>query len=175
MVYFSVMLKLFTFLLKCHVKSLERSQFDWHSWRIQFKMVSETLHIQMHRDLSLINPRSKAENVRLKFLHQQSSQACRVRLLNACRRSEKLNETMFCHASITSVFRRVSPSHLLFHTPALLLSACVCVCVCVCSWLQETQHWKVIWFVLQCFIWNVNLLISIYTVFMNAQLPLDLL
>lgn len=115
---------LLMFLLKCHVKSLERSQFDWHSWRIQFKSVSETLHIQMHRDLSLINPWSKAENVRLKFLHQQSSQACRVRLLNA----EKLNETMFCHACITSVFRRVSPSHLLFHTPAALnISVCVCV------------------------------------------------
>lgn len=135
MVYFNVMLMLLMFLLKCHVKSLERSQFDWHSWRIQFKSVSETLHIQMHRDLSLINPWSKAENVRLKFLHQQSSQACRVRLLNA----EKLNETMFCHACITSVFRRVSPSHLLFHTPAALN---ICVCVFMTSRNKPVEsHW----------------------------------
>lgn len=139
MVYLNVMVTLLMFLLKCHVKSLKRSQFDWHSWRIQFKSVLKTLHIQMHHDLSLINQSSKAENV----LHKRSSQVCRISLLSACKRSEKLNEKILFHACFLSCKHHIcvqtgfSPSHLLFHTPAAL-NICVFhsnASVCVCAWL----------------------------------------
>ncbi len=141
---------LLTFLLKCHVKSLKRSQFDWHSWRILFKSVLKTLHIQMHHDLSLINQWSKAENVHLKFLHKQSSQVCRISLLNACKRSEKLNERILFHASFLSCMCSDGVSlhiccftHLLLSTSVCFiqtpLCVCVCVCVCVCSWHKSVE------------------------------------